>query len=81
MSKPRAFRVSLSRKERHVLKHLQKKTPSLNARSRYAIILAADESNCKAVPTYKDITVQAGTSIPTVIDTSEDTPQKGFRKL
>lgn len=69
MSRARAYRVFLSRKERHVLRHLQKKTPSPNARTRYAIILASDETIHKSIPTYQNIATQAGASVPTVIDT------------
>ena len=69
MSKPRVYRVFLSKKERHVIRHLQKKTSSSNARTRYAIILAADEAKSKTIPTYQEIGVQAGASVPTVIDT------------
>ena len=43
MSRPRAFRIVLSKKERKIIRHLQKKTPSPNARTRFAIILEADE--------------------------------------
>ena len=68
MSRPRAFRIVLSKKERKIIRHLQKKTPSPNARTRFAIILEADESNCKGVPTYRDIAIRAGASVPTVID-------------
>ena len=69
MSRARTYRVFLSKKERHVLRHLQKKTPSTNARTRCAIILATDESNSKSIPTYQNIAMQAGASVPTVIDT------------
>lgn len=80
MSRLRAFRIVLSKKERKIIRHLQKKTPSPNARTRFAIILEADESNCKGIPTYQDIAVHAGASIPTVIDTLQKYLEGGIAK-
>ena len=80
MSRPRAFRVFLSKKERHVIRHLQKKTSSSNARTRYAIILTSDESKSKTALTYQEIGIQAGASVPTVIDTLRRYTSEGIAK-
>lgn len=80
MSRPRAFRVFLSKKERKIIRHLQKKTPSPNARTRFAIIIEADESNLKIIPTYKEIAIRAGASLPTVIDTLRKYQEGGIAK-
>ena len=69
MARSRKYHIRLSRKERETLRRLQKRAVSANARVRYAILLAADESRCKDPPLNRDIATKAGASIPTVIDT------------
>ncbi len=69
MARLRSCRVSLSDKERKIIRHLQKKATSSNARTRYAILLAADENKHKNIPSNSDLAVASGASIPTVIDT------------
>lgn len=44
MARTRSYRISLSKKERKIIRHLQRKTTSSDARTRYAVLLAADES-------------------------------------
>ena len=69
MAKARSYRVSFTKKERKVIRHLQRKTTSSNARTRYAILLAADEAMHGSNLTYKDIANASGACIATVIDT------------
>ena len=69
MARTRSYRISLSKKERKTIRHLQKKTASSNARTRYAILLAADENAHGGRLTNSDIANASGASIPTVIDT------------
>lgn len=69
MARIRSYRISLSSKERKIIRHLQKKTASPNARTRYAILLAADENIHGSGLTNSDIANASGASIPTVIDT------------
>lgn len=69
MSKCRSNRISLTRKERKIIRHLQKKTSSANSRTRYAILLAADENANGSDTTYADIATASGACVATVIDT------------
>ena len=78
MARAREFRLSLSCSERKKVKKLQKRATSEYARTRYGIILHADESLWDEVPTYKQIADCAGVSVPTVIDTLRDYTEKGL---
>ena len=78
MARAREFRLSLSCSERKKVKKLQKRATSQYARTRYGIILHADESLWDGVPTYKQIADCAGVSVPTVIDTLRDYTEKGL---
>lgn len=69
MARTCSYRISLSKKERKIIRHLQKKAASSNARTRYAILLAADENAHGERLTNSDIANASGASIPTVIDT------------
>lgn len=69
MARTRLYRIALSKMERKVLKHLQKKVVSSNARTRYAVLLAADKNAHGSKITNSDIANASGASIPTVIDT------------
>lgn len=69
MARTRSYRVSFTKKERKVIRHLQRKTTSSNARTRYAILLAADEARHGSGLAYKDIASACGACIATVIDT------------
>lgn len=69
MARTRLYRISLSKKERKIIRHFQKKAVSSNARTRYAILLAADETTHGSRITNSDIANASGASIPTVIDT------------
>lgn len=69
MARTRKYHIRLSRNERKNLRRLQKKAVSANARTRYAILLAADESQYRDPPLNRDIAAMSGASIPTVIDT------------
>ena len=55
MARLRSCRVSLSNKERKIIRHLQKKATSSNARTQYAILLAADENKHKSIPSNSDL--------------------------
>lgn len=78
MSRTRSNRVSFTKTERNKLRHLQKKATSVNARSRYAILLAADENVHGTVPTNDDIANAAGVCVATVIDTLKKYCQDGL---
>lgn len=69
MARQREYRVSLTRGERKAIKRLQKKAVSSNRRTRYAIILEADEKSHGKVRTYKEIAGATGTCVNTVIST------------
>lgn len=69
MARIRTNRVFLTKKERKIIRSLQKKAVSSNARTRYAIILAADEKAHGKNLSNSDIATASGASIPTVIDT------------
>ena len=78
MARAREFRLSLSNSERKKVRKLQKRATSDYARTRYGIILHADESLWDGVPTYKQIADCAGVSVPTVIDTLRDYAERGL---
>ncbi len=78
MARLRSCRVSLSHKERKIIRYLLKKAASSNARTRYAILLAADENKQKHIPTNSEIASASGASIPTVIDTLKKYCQEGL---
>ena len=78
MPRQREHRISLSQKERNIIKHLQKKATSSNARTRYAIILAADETFHRKELTNSDIANASGASVPTVITTIKEFCEKGL---
>lgn len=69
MARERTYRISLSKRERKNIKQLQRKATSANARTRYAVLLAADEHAHGYHLTNSDIATASGASIPTVIDT------------
>lgn len=69
MARQRAYRVSLTKGERSKIKRLQKNTVSSNRRTRYAIILEADEKRHGKVRTYREIADAAGVCVTTVIST------------
>lgn len=64
----RSYRISLSKNEREIIQHLQRKIASSDARIRYAVLLAADENIHRAKLTNRDIANASGASVPTVID-------------
>ena len=69
MPRTRSNRISLTNKERKIIRRLQKKTTSSNARTRYAILLAADESVHGHYISNADIANAAGSCVATVVDT------------
>ena len=69
MSRTRSNRISLTKKERKIIRHLQKKTSSSNARTRYAILLAADENTHGHDISNSDIANASGACVATVVDT------------
>ena len=78
MARAREFRLSLSNSERKKVRKLQKRAASDYARTRYGIILHADESLWDGVPTYRQIADRAGVSVPTVINTLREYSEKGL---
>lgn len=78
MAKGRTYRIFLSNCERKKIRKLQKRATSIYARTRYNIILNADESLWDGVPTYGQIADCAGVSVPTVIDTLRDYIENGL---
>ncbi len=78
MARTRSYRIALTKKERKILKHLQKKAVSPNARTRYAVLLAADENAHGEKLTNSDISNASGASIPTVIDTLKKYCREGL---
>lgn len=78
MARDRTYHIHLSHKERKSIRHLQKKAVSPNARTRYAILLAADENSYKERSSNSEIATRAGASIPTVIDTVRKYCQSGL---
>ena len=78
MAKSRAYHISLSNSERKKIRKLQKKAASVYARTRYNIILNADENIWDGVPTYRQIADCTGVSVPTVINTLRDYSEKGI---
>ena len=78
MARPREFRLILSNSERKKVRKLQKRATSEYARTRYGIILQADENIWDGVPTYKQIADRAGVSVPTVIATLRDYTENGL---
>ena len=77
MAKPRSYSITLSPKERSVIKHFQKKTSSANARTRCAILLSADTGKNPG-KTYKEIASMAGCTETTVISTLRRFLDSGF---
>lgn len=69
MARTRSYRIFLSKKECKIIRHLQKKATSSNARIRYAILLAADENAYGNKLTNHDIANASCASVPTVINT------------
>ena len=78
MARAREFRLSLSNSERKKVRKLQKRAASDYARTRYGIILHADESLWDGVPTYRQIADRAGVSVLTVINTLREYSEKGL---
>lgn len=68
MARTRSHRISLSKKERKIIRHLQRKTASFDARISYAVLLAADENIHGVRLINRDIANASGTSVSTVID-------------
>ena len=60
------------------MRKLQKRATSDYARTRYNIILNADEGIWDVVPTYRQIADCSGTSVPTVIDTLREYTEEGL---
>lgn len=78
MARQREFRVTLTCGERKKIKRLQKKAVSSNRRTRYSIILEADEKRYGRIRTYKEIASAAGTCVNTVISTLKAFCNKGL---
>ena len=79
MARQRSYNIYLSKKERHIIRHFQKKTSSANARTRCAILLFADLSRYPG-KSYNDIATASGACISTVIRTLSDFLASGFVK-
>ena len=81
MAKNRSFHIMLSHRERKTIMRFQKKTSSGNARTRCAILLAADTSKGRSEKTYSEVASAAGASVATVITTLREFLTVGFTKM
>lgn len=81
MARKRSFHISLTKKERKTIRHFQKKTKSSNARTRCAILLAADMGKYSTEKSYAEIAAMSGASVSTVIKTLDEFLEKGFTKM
>ena len=81
MARERSFHVMLSHRERKTIMRFQKKTSSVNARTRCAILLAADTSKGRHEKTYREIASASGASETTVITTIREFITVGFTKM
>ena len=72
MARKRSFQVMLSHRERKTIMRFQKRTSSVNARTRCAILLAADTSKGRSEKTYREIASASGASEATVITTLKE---------
>ena len=69
MARPKLYRIALSKKERSLVKKIQRKTESPTVRTRCAILLAADETRWGPVRNNTQIANMSGASVPTVVST------------
>ena len=81
MARKRSFQVMLSHQERKAIMRFQKRTSSVNARTRCAILLAADTSKGRSEKTYREIASASGASEATVITTLKEFLTDGFTKM
>ena len=81
MAKNRSFRITLTHRERKTIMRFQKKTSSVNARTRCAILLAADTSKGRSEKTYSEVASASGASVATVITTLREFLTAGFTKM
>ena len=81
MARKRTIHICLSKKERSTIKHFQKKTKSSNARTRCAILLAADANRYPCEKSYEEVSVMSGACITTVIKTLKQFSEKGFTEM
>ena len=81
MARKRSFQVMLSHRERKSIMQFQKRTSSVNARTRCAILLAADTSKGRSEKTYREIASASGASEATVITTLKEFLTDGFTKM
>ena len=80
MARPRSYHINLSKKERRTIRHFQKKTSSQNARTRCAILLAADPDG-RHGKSYAEIASSSGACVTTVIKTLKEFLDTGFTKM
>ena len=71
----------LSHRERKTIMRFQKKTSSVNARTRCAILLVADTGKGRSEKTYREVASAAGASEATVITTLKEFLTDGFTKM
>ena len=81
MARKRSFQVMLSHRERKTIMRFQKRTSSVNARTRCAILLTADASKGRSEKTYREIASASGASEATVITTLKEFLTDGFTKM
>lgn len=67
MARPRLYRISLSQKERNIVKSVRKKTKSSTIMARCKVLLEADEQRWGKVRSNREIAAKAGVSTATVI--------------
>lgn len=80
MARTRSYVIALSKKERKTIQHFQKKTSSVNARTRCAILLQADE-NRHPGRSYSEVASASGACVQTVICTLKEFLSEGFTKM
>ena len=81
MARPKLYRIALSKKERSLVKKIQRKTESPTVRTRCAILLAADENRWGQIRNNTQIANMSGASIPTVVSTLKSFCTDGIQEV
>lgn len=67
MARPRLYRISLSKKERDIIKSVRRKTESSTIRSRCSVLLEADENRWNRERSNSEIAARAGVCTSTAV--------------
>lgn len=81
MGRPRLYRISLSKKEREIIKSVRKKTKSPTVMARCKVLLEADEKRWGKVRSNSEIAAKAGVSTATVISALKAFSSGGISKV